>query len=44
MDELWKFNVWVTNLADQLWLEDAKNEGEFFDANGFACSNKAEGC
>jgi hypothetical protein len=35
-DEQWKFNEWVTDLADPFWLKDAQKDGEFFDANGFA--------
>lgn len=36
MDELWKFNEWVSELADPFWLKDAQKDGAFFDANGFA--------
>jgi hypothetical protein len=36
MGEQWKFNEWVTELADPFWLKDARKDGEFFDANGFA--------
>jgi hypothetical protein len=36
MDELWKLNEWVSELAAPFWLKDAQKEGEFFDAGGFA--------
>jgi hypothetical protein len=36
MEEQWKFNEWICELAEPFWLKDAQKDGEFFDANGFA--------